>query len=462
MPGVRLLRLSDMVLRRRGGPARHFVQIIVSIALRLFFRRIETSDEFLVPPDGPVVFVLNHPNGLIDPALVLCALPRPISFLAKSTLFKLPVVSWMLRQLDPLPLYRRIDAGEDISQNQQTFEACRRLLLSGGAIALFPEGISHNQSRLLPMKTGAARIALGAVSVHNATFRLLICPVGIYYTSKSSVRSEVLLRFGRPFPVKPVILSADGDPPRDAVAALSAEIRSALEVVTLNVEDDEELDLVRKTGRLLSSIYTGLSFQPTLTERFDVLQRVASALGISRNSDQATLALPQRIAAFEKRMNEVGLKPEELAISASSFWYVLRFFILRVALLLICLPLTILGILLYAPAYIIASLLANRFQKHGADEAFATVRILGLILFVPLTWLVVSGIAWSFGGWRQGLASLPISIICGYAAMRSIETAADLRSWFKASLKVLRSRRTLLELLIERRAIQRQLEELSV
>jgi glycerol-3-phosphate O-acyltransferase/dihydroxyacetone phosphate acyltransferase len=313
------------------------------------------------------------------------------------------------------------------------------------------------------MKTGAARIALGAASVRTSdAIRLLICPAGIYYTSKSSVRSEALLRFGRPFPVKPVMLSADGDPPHDAVAALSAEIRSALEAVTLNVEDDEELDVVRKSGRLLSSIYTGLSFQPTLTERFDVLQRVASALGVARNSDQAALALPERIAAFEKRMNEVRLKPEELAISASSFWYVVRFFILRVALLLISLPLAIPGILLHAPAYIIASLLANRFRKHGADEAFATVRILGLILFVPLTWLALSGIAWTFGSWRTGLASLPISIICGYAAMRSIETAADLRSWFKASLKLLRSRRALLELLIERRAIQRQLEELGV
>jgi glycerol-3-phosphate O-acyltransferase/dihydroxyacetone phosphate acyltransferase len=462
MSVVRVLRLPDMVLRRSGKPGRRVVQAVISIALRLFFRRIETSDEQLAPAEGPVIFVLNHPNGLIDPALVLCALPRPISFLAKSTLFNLPLLAYLLQLLDTLPIYRRVDVGEDPAKNRLTFEACRRLLLSGGAIALFPEGISHNQSRLLPIKTGAARIALGAASVHTSAFRLLICPVGIYYTSKSSVRSEALLRFGRPFPVKPVMLPADGDPPHDAVAVLSAEIRSALEAVTLNVEDDEELDVVRKSGRLLASIYTGLSFQPTLTERFDVLQRVASALGVARNSDRAALALPQRIAAFEKRMNEVGLKPEELAISASSFWYVVRFFVLRVALLLIFLPLTIPGILLHAPAYIIASLLANRFRKHGADEAFSTVRILGLILFVPLTWLVFSGIAWIFGGWRTGLASFPISIICGYAAMRSLETAADLRSWFKASLKILRSRRTLLELLIERRAIQRQLEELGV
>ena len=88
---VRVLRLSDMVLRRKGSFAQRLVQAIISVALRLFFRRIETSRAGLVPKTGALVFVLNHPNGAIDPGLVFAALPRRISFLAKSTLFRLPV-----------------------------------------------------------------------------------------------------------------------------------------------------------------------------------------------------------------------------------------------------------------------------------------------------------------------------------------------------------------------------------
>src|SRR5207237_10895435 len=109
-----------------------------------------------------VIFVMNHPNGLIDPALVFVALPRKISFLAKSTLFRMPVISFLLKTVDALPLYRKVDAGEDVSKNRKTFELCEQLLRSGGAIALFPEGISHNSPKLLPMKTGPARLALGA------------------------------------------------------------------------------------------------------------------------------------------------------------------------------------------------------------------------------------------------------------------------------------------------------------
>src|ERR1044071_2791743 len=188
--GSRVLRLGDMVLRRGGSFARRLVQAVISVALRLFFRRIETSREGLVPTSGALIFVLNHPNGLIDPGLVFAALPRRISFLAKSTLFPLPVIGRLLRAIEVLPLYRRADAGEAVSQNLRTFEECRRLLARGRCIALFPEGFSHNAPKLMPVKTGAARIALGA-----AVEGLKIVPVGLYYPSKTSFRGEAPLRF---------------------------------------------------------------------------------------------------------------------------------------------------------------------------------------------------------------------------------------------------------------------------
>jgi 1-acyl-sn-glycerol-3-phosphate acyltransferase len=121
------------------------VAAVASLALRLFFRRIEAADVSAVPAEGPLVFVLNHPNGLVGPALVFCALPRRISFLAKSTLFRVPVIGRVLRALETLPLYRRVDEGEDVSRNRRTFEACRALLMRGRRVAIFPEGVSHDE-----------------------------------------------------------------------------------------------------------------------------------------------------------------------------------------------------------------------------------------------------------------------------------------------------------------------------
>src|SRR5215211_6437856 len=166
--GSRVLRLGDMVLRRGGTLTQRLVQAVISVALRL--------------------------------------------------------------------LYRRADAGEDVSQNLRTFEACRRRLLRGRCVALFPEGLSHNAPKLRPVKTGAARIALGA-----AVPGLKIVPVGLYYTSKTSFRGEALLRFGESLDVPTVEPDEQGEPPRDAVRELSARIEEALLGVTLNAETEEQL-----------------------------------------------------------------------------------------------------------------------------------------------------------------------------------------------------------------------------
>ena len=136
------------------------LRTILGRILGLFFRRIDVSGTDLVPARGPVLFVINHPNGLIDPLLLLTFAPRPVSFLAKAPLFTLPVIGWVVRRLDSIPVYRRQDQA-DLSQNRATFDRARDLLARGGTIAISPEGTSHSDPSLRPFKTGAARIALG-------------------------------------------------------------------------------------------------------------------------------------------------------------------------------------------------------------------------------------------------------------------------------------------------------------
>jgi 1-acyl-sn-glycerol-3-phosphate acyltransferase len=437
-----------MILRRKGSFAQRLVQAVISVALRLFFRRIETSRAHLVPASGPLVFVLNHPNGLIDPGLVFAALPRRISFLAKSTLFRIPVAGWLLRTVEALPLYRRADAGEDVSQNLRTFEACRSLLLRGRCVALFPEGLSHNAPKLQPVKTGAARIALGA-----AVPGLKIVPVGLYYTSKTSFRGEALLRFGEPLDVPSVEPDADGEPPRDAVRELSARIEGALLGVTLNVETEAQLDAARKAERLFSSVYEGLNMRVPLAERFDFLRGLSAQLFARLSAAKDLEDLRRRILRHEAALERIGIAPENLSLSRHSRWYVLRHFLLRASILLVLLPLTVVGAVLHLPAYLVCTLLARAFPRHGVDEIGPTVKILAAMLFMPLTWLVVS--AWAFvrWGWQAALVALPLSILCGYVALRSLEELYDMRGWFKAVLLLVRRRQLFLRLLIERRAL---------
>ena len=108
-----------MIFLGKGTFTRQFIHAIISIALRLFFRRIEAVNVENVPPNGAIIFVLNHPNGLVDPALVFVSLSRRVSFLAKSTLFQMPVISFLLKTVDALPLYRRVEKNAMNEQNQK-------------------------------------------------------------------------------------------------------------------------------------------------------------------------------------------------------------------------------------------------------------------------------------------------------------------------------------------------------
>src|ERR1044072_860787 len=198
-----------LFILRRGGLRSNFlrrdVKVVLLFALRVFFRRIEVVGREHVPREGPCLFVLNHPNALVDPAFLLCFAPRRTAFLAKSPLFPMRVVGPLSRSMDSIPVYRKQDeSGDTAALNRQTFERAAELLRRGGTIAICPEGASHKEPYLLPLKSGAARIALGAVSAaEGGALDLKIVPAGLYYTAKTTFRSGALLYFGEPIPVEP-------------------------------------------------------------------------------------------------------------------------------------------------------------------------------------------------------------------------------------------------------------------
>ena len=134
---------------------RRLLTVGLRFAVQLFFRRIEVVGQDRVPPAGPTIFAINHPNGLVDPAMVLCFTTRPVSFLGKAPLFAMPLIGWFARALDSIPVYRRHDAGSDPAQNRETFAKARALLERGGILAIAPEGTSHSDPKLRPIKTGA-------------------------------------------------------------------------------------------------------------------------------------------------------------------------------------------------------------------------------------------------------------------------------------------------------------------
>ncbi|HEX5688479.1 MAG TPA: 1-acyl-sn-glycerol-3-phosphate acyltransferase, partial [Roseiflexaceae bacterium] len=129
----------------------HTIRFLLLRLVKLFYPHIEVDGAENLPNGGPIMFVANHPNGLLDPMVLMIGLRRHISFLAKSTFFANPIGRTMMQAFGALPVYRQRDeglaggaAGDRADRNEQTFARCRALLRSGQPMALFPEGTTHS------------------------------------------------------------------------------------------------------------------------------------------------------------------------------------------------------------------------------------------------------------------------------------------------------------------------------
>ena len=433
---------------------RRIIVAILRLAMRVYFRRVEVVGLEHVPLKNPVIFVLNHPNALVDPAFLLSLAPRRVSFLAKAPLFRMPILSFFVRAMDCLPVYRRQDEGDDVSKNLETFVAARKLLARGGTIGICPEGVSHDEPRLRPIKTGAARIAIAAVSTGEVS-DLKIVPAGLYYTSKTKFRSEVLLYFGKPLEVQPVQLEADGSPPRAEVRELSNQIECALREVMLDAEHEEALQTISRAERIFSSEPAGVENE-SLAQELQLQQRFAKAYQVlCEQAPDRLRKLDLRLRRFEEQLTQAGVDPDDLSPPSSKV-EVLKHLVTRVFLFLVLVLPATLGALVHYPAYRLGGYIATRFSKDD-DDVVSTVKIISAMLLFPLTWLAVAGLAYKLQGWTLALIAAVLIPLAGYLAIRFFEGFDEFLGGLRALTFFLVRRRFFVRLLAERKAIRSEI-----
>jgi 1-acyl-sn-glycerol-3-phosphate acyltransferase len=440
--------------------------MLLRLALRIFFRRIEVAGLERVPQRGAVVFVMNHPNALVDPVFLLCLAPRRVSFLAKSTLFKMPVLGYFVRAMEAIPVYRKQDEGEDTSKNRETFRLAHSLLARGGTIGICPEGVSHNEPSLRPLKSGAARIALGAAStVADAQEQLevRIVPAGLYYTSKTTFRSAALLYFGEPLAVEPAEPDADGEPPREAVRLLNARIERALREVTLNAEHDEALATIARAERIFSAEDEETEKSaPSLERELRLRRRFVEAYALLRaRVPERIAALEARIRTYEEELRQAGFDdPRDLSTNTLSKYAATRHLLARFLIFLLFAPVALCGTLLHYPAYRLAGFLSRKFS-HNYDDMVSTIKIIAAILLFPLTWAALALVACYLFNWWTALLIFVFAPLAGWVAQRFTEEFDRFVGGVRALAFFVTERRFFKQLLQERKAIRREILALA-
>ncbi|MEO8911124.1 MAG: lysophospholipid acyltransferase family protein [Gemmatimonadaceae bacterium] len=211
---------------------------IAGIALHWFYRDIRVAGMERIPPKGPLLIAANHQNALVDSLIVGWVVPRRITMTAKATLVDNPLIRFVFRMLHVIPLRRMSDEVRssgglplDRSRNREAFKEILSVLKEGGAVLIFPEGKSHNETGLEPLRTGLARLALQARD--EAGLRgIRVVPLGLVFEDKGTPATVVGARVGEP-------IDMDSWPDSDRVT-LTKEITARLRAVSEEAELPQE------------------------------------------------------------------------------------------------------------------------------------------------------------------------------------------------------------------------------
>jgi 1-acyl-sn-glycerol-3-phosphate acyltransferase len=425
--------------------------------VRLFYPRIEVDGRENLPSDGPLLFVSNHPNGLLDPLVLMVGLRRHISFLAKSTFFANPLGRLAMDAFGALPVYRQRDEGREggaqgdrAARNEQTFARCRALLRAGQPLALFPEGTTHSSPTMLPLRTGAARIALSAEAEANWKLGLRIVPVGLWYQNKALFRSSTLLVIGEPFDLAGYAAAYTADP-EQAVDDLTAELDTRLDPIVLQAENAEAL-----RGIPLLAVWTAPAELETLEQQHERTAELLNGYLHLRDADPERLeAIAQHARRYARALRTFGIAdPWALELPEADRRRVVW---LALALVAGFLPAVAGFALSYGSYRLAAPLTPLLLGKH--EETTSTGKLIIGTVLVLLGWIIAALICGALFGWVAGLLLLVLSPALAYIALRWGEIWRELREVVGYNWLHLRHRPLVEQLIARRRALAAEVME---
>jgi 1-acyl-sn-glycerol-3-phosphate acyltransferase len=377
--------------------------------MRLYFRDIERVGQAPTADTRGRVFVSNHYNALIDPILVLTDAACEISPIAKSTLWKIPGLKWLLDQGGAVPIVRRKDSPDKAEgANDAAFDRIADHLATGGNILIFPEGTSHSEPQLAPLRTGAARMLEAADKRDNGE-PLTFQAAALEFDARDDFRSRCLVLWG---PVRKLDdVPGEGE---ERIKNVTRQMQADLKELLVEGGSHGERLLIARVAELLAN-NTG---DASLAAWNGIGRQVELASQTLRELDAELIAaVDGQVTAYYDQLGRFGLSDAQLVHAEGGTHTGKPTNLVREALLA---PLALAGFVLYAPPYFIP-----RFAARKTDhDAVSTVKLGAALVVYPL--------------WMAGLVSasmlLPPPISVGAAAIAVTSPFAALR-WLDALYK---------------------------
>jgi len=376
------------------------IKRIVFWATSLLYHRVEVRQPPQLTESGPQLANGSHFGGFSDPLLLAHAMDRVPRFVGRDVIWKNPIARVVVNWVGAIPVHKPDDGGR--SSNDQMFSSCYDALAEGELVTIFPEGITVDDPSIAQIKTGSARIALGARA--NGVESLKIVSAGIHYQNKAALRSDVFIDIGWEIDLDDSIgdYVADGEPAdasnRDAVRSLTDDMEHRLRRAAPDFED-------WATARNLSAA-AGVALRDVANRDASVghgdKERLARLLDDASPEDQRLVE--DAVVAYEADLDALGFD-DAMFVSGLShprtfLWYLIR----TVFIGLLLVPFALVGLFVNWFPMLVVWLIG---RLRVADAMMATLKPLGGLFIFLVTWIGFAVFGWS----RRGIEGLAVAVL---------------------------------------------------
>lgn len=411
------------------------IRKLATALVRSLYRRVEVYRSTEPVLSGPELIVSNHFGGFADPLLLLSASSRLPRILARDKIWEIPVAGWAMSRVGAIPVHKPEDGS---GSNDEMFASAYAALEREQALMIFPEGITRDEPSIAPVKSGAARIVLGARA--RGVEGIVVTPTGIHYEDKATLRSSVSIHVGHPMSLdQEAERLPTGDRPLDAdnrpaVRQLTETIETRLRRVSPDFADWREARALTAGSEILLRELQGDPSTPVSGAHRDV---IAGHLG--RRPRETKHAVVEAVEAYERDLDAVGLTDAQLAAGVTGprlLWYLAGWLLLMVLLA----PFAAVGLAInLVPALLVKATNLVR----AAPAVLATVKPIAAVAAFGVTWGLVVWQAVARFGPGAGAVAVLLLPVYGWATIFVSERVVLLwrayRSW-RGSRSPLRER----------------------
>lgn len=263
---------------------------LVTVALRLYFRRIKCNGLENIDNNRPTLILANHTASFMDAILVACFVKRRIHFFARGDVFGNRMADKILRSIGLLPVYRLSEGRDKLHLNDSSNDEALKILAKGGAVLIFCEGISDVAKRLKPMKKGPFRLAANAAA--TLAHAPEIVPLGINYITPAHPGGDVFLEGAASISTKTFLDGKDESSLAKAATSLMRQTAAYLAKLSWHTLRQEDEPLVDNALLAMQNSGRNYSFESTQL----LVERINNADEASRKQMAETIAVHRKPA----------------------------------------------------------------------------------------------------------------------------------------------------------------------